>query len=203
MLQLVQYLDSDGTRRVGLLSADAAHAVQLTSTDSVYALMHRGLHERRALRELVEEFATGESISLVDMPPDAHLLPCFDHPVTASTCFAWMRGDPIAPLTLQAFTLQGPTTPISPRDAAPNALVYTVDIHQHVRLVGYAHVSGGDTASLGTVLHIADDMAPDAPAELSGAGSEPGVFETQLSAVAELRFGDVHVHVAAPGTDDA
>ena len=99
MQQLVQYLDSEGARRVGLLSnTDASDAVQLSSTDSVYALMHRGLHERRKLAELVQEFCTETAISIANSINDERLMPAFDHPVTAGRSFAWLDGTRPAPL---------------------------------------------------------------------------------------------------------
>ena len=199
MQHLVQYLDSDGVRRVGLLgSADATRATQLSSTDSVYGLMHRGLHERRALAALVEEFCTDEHVSVIETANESRLLPAFDHPVTAARSFAWLDGDSPSPMEI-APTPQ-PTASIS--GSQPNARVYTVDIHQHLRLVGHTNVTYADTVVFDAVLAVVPDgeeLATDTSADRSEfANRTADAFETSLKTVTELRFGDVHfqIHVS-------
>jgi len=186
MQQLVQYLDSDGARRVGLLrDTDASDAIQLSSTDSVYALMHRGLHERRALADLVQEFCTDTVVSIADSMNDERLMPAFDHPVSAARSFAWLDGTQPAPL--EAPSTPQATAPVSGLE--PNAQVYTVDVHLHLRLVGYMNVTHVDTIVLDGVLRVATD------GDDTSTGS--AAFETCLRNVNELRFGDVHFRIQA------
>ena len=192
MQHLVQYLDSDGARRVGRLdNADATSATQLSSTDSVYALMHRGLHERRALTELVDEFCTDERVSIIEAANTSRLLPAFDHPVTASRSFMWLDDAP--PTSLEIAPLPQRTASIGGLQS--NTRAYTVDMHQHLRLVGHMHVAHADTLMFDAVLAIAAD-GQDTHADKSQF-TNPGsdAFETALKSVTELRFGDVHFQV--------
>lgn len=195
MQQLVQYLDSDGVRRVGLLdSPEATHAIQLSSTDSVYALTHRGLHERRALAALVEEFGTDKQVSITEAAGESRLLPAFDHPVSTARSFVWRDGD--SPSLIEMAPTPQPTANISGLQA--NARVYTVDIHQHLRLVGHTNVAHADTVVFDAVLTVATE-GENLAADTSGfANLSTDAFETALKAVTELRFGDVHFQTHAP-----
>ena len=188
MHQLVQYLDSDGTRRVGVLGPDATTVAQLSSTDSIYALMHRGLHERRTLEALVDEFCTTETVSLDELVSEKRLLPAFDHPVLSERSLNWLQGEVLSRLAPFADAAEPPDA------SSCNTRVYTVDIHQHPRLVGYTNVTLGDTPRISAVLELANP-ADAQQTETPVAGMDVTALETDLNALGELRHGDVHFQV--------
>ena len=180
MQQLVQFLDDNGTRRVGLM-ANTSDVRVLTSTDSVYALFHRGLAERRTLAALVEEFVGDEAEPMAPIVDDGRLLPAFDHPVTDARSFVWQAESglkPLAPSLAATAFMPGDSTP-------PNAIAVTVDSHQHLTAVGRAAAEMTDgTLALSGALQLVDEDDTELKANVAS-------LETELGGQAELQFGDV------------
>ncbi|MHA1565477.1 MAG: AraD1 family protein [Alphaproteobacteria bacterium] len=89
-MRLVQFLDENGSRRVGL--ADAKGLRQLADCDSVYALGMQAAREGTTIAALVETRVTDVFVDYDALEAEGRLLPPLDHPDDDAHCFVTGTG---------------------------------------------------------------------------------------------------------------
>lgn len=79
-MRLVQFLDEDGQRRVGVAAEDGLTLKIVTGFDSVYALALAAEQARSDLASLVQANLGGEIVDYETILQQKRLLPPLDHP---------------------------------------------------------------------------------------------------------------------------
>ena len=87
-MNLVQYLDRDGTRRVGIVQGHERLRALPRST-TVFALATQAIAAHRSLENLAAELAEGGEVGYEDIVTEKRLLPPVDHPEPARF---WITG---------------------------------------------------------------------------------------------------------------
>ena len=138
--RFAQYLDEEGTRRVGL-SLENQRLARLHSTDSVYALAHRGFADKRTLTQLAEEFQSEQHEDWNQIVADERALSCIDHPVLNSDCQIWADDGGLRQVgdgsLIQAQRAVGLLDGGSQLTVSLLA-AYGLDSHQRLRPIGFA-----------------------------------------------------------------
>jgi hypothetical protein len=144
---LVQYIDSHGTRRLATMGGER-QPTRVLATDSVYALAHRGLAEKRELGALVTEFQSEQVDAWDATLADKRVLGAIDHPVDTNACRVWrMHVDGLAEQQTELVSSSS-RVELGDSDAQLHlALVaaYIITAHGHLHQVGYALAHGLDT----------------------------------------------------------
>jgi hypothetical protein len=202
---LLQFLDEDGSRRLGLVTADD-EICAIQATDSVYGFGFRAVAERAALADLATEFRSDETFSLSSLNERQALLPAIDHPVVSARHLVWALGRDGQITRIQSTsTMQTTVGAVTVAWASH----YLIADNQSAHLVGcsLSHMAGGEfvcgyglwlngepdaDAVVETTSWLADEDRRQKPATKASYVSNAQALDTALAEVnGQVRRGDV------------